>query len=901
MEGTVDNQFPSIDESLLNEIWDFIHPKDRHLFNRDYSNLDELMSKHEFRIHLVNNEFDLLSDNRDYLYKRIEKLTGLNSSLDKFLTESNGQRYTNLIDSSSYFDLSKKLSKTVKNTLPDMRKLFDEYKVTTLYNYRKILRAHNRLNKLKNCVPFLHIYGEMYCIREFLKMVDVPVVYRIVACSYGLQYAKSVSEKDARVVDTLFFNVLRDHFLRTIGKLMTNVFIKNQYKYNPCDKLLMLMIFGQTFEESCNYVIGFLKDELVSVTSLILKKYLMLESDDVGPRCVGLNKRDVAAQASLLPADLSLLVVCKILSEFIAFFQNLVSNLSYESRVIGPKHCKNFSTGSSNLDILLNGLKKADYHLHYGKCLDLFVHKFALLVETSFDILWKLVSNFNLNSLRDKNDVLKISLLILYYSTMQTSLNDTNGSDKFDHDCKYISLDTELISILNEHCNKNLLFLKEMEHSGPKTSLKNLENAVSTYMTNYSQSFTSECLENIAISLTNDTFERVVVNPVTLERFQMDLFCNIFKNYLTSGKLLRFSHFKFPTANPLLGWTPNSNFVTINVLDRLLTDLMSSNSQCTSEKGRNLGVLRLTRDYGGVYTLTSRMVLRAFEHYFKMILVHPTDFLEIMKNYTRILDRYIYTSVLSCRIDALVIQNLNRFNKVFGPQEMETYESISTCDTYRNERMEETSVSDPVRLCYVVNTVESCFTLLESLALVTNQNRHKDPEVARYLKQYYMERNEVIMELRVVLYHVVIYNVLRPALPSVALMKAVIEAKPLHIRTDVDKTFENFKKHLVALDEFLNSDRHTGFPVMVRLLLWDSIINVIKDSFKPLLNLFANNSNSELGRSMYKNYSETLGISIGIRAKYVDQVQMDHESHRSVIASIRTYYKLVEELVESLK
>ncbi|BAM38601.1 conserved hypothetical protein [Theileria orientalis strain Shintoku] len=901
MEGMADNQFPSVDEALLEEIWDFIHPKDRHLFHGACSNLDELIPKDEFRIHLVNNEFKLSSDNRDYLYKRIEKLTGLNSSLDKFLTESNGQRYTSLIDSSSYFDLSKKLSKAVKNTLPDVRRWFDEYKVTTLYNYRKILRAHTRLNKLKNCVPFLHIYREMYYVREFLKMVDVPVVYRIVACSYGLQYAKNVSEKDARVVDTVFFNVLREHFSRTIGKLMTNIFIKNQYKYNPCDKLLMLMIFGQTTEESCNYVIGLLKDELVSVTSLTLQKYLMMESDGVGLKCVGLNKRNVAAQASLLPPDLSLLVVCKILSEFIALFQNLVSSLSYESRVIDSKHCTNFSTGSSTLDVLLNGLKKADYRLCYKKCLDLFVHKFALLAETSFDILWKLVSNFNLNSLKDKNDVLKISLLILYYITLQSSLNDSNGADKYDHDCKYISLDPELITILSEHCNKNFFFLKDMETSGQKTSLNNLENAVSTYMNHYSQSFTSECLENIAISLTNDTFERVVVNPVTFERFQMDLFCNIFKNYLASGKLMRFGNFKFPAANPLLGWTPNSNFVTINVLDRLLTDPMTNYSQSSSENRREVGVLALTRDYGGVYTLTSRMVLRAFEQYFKMVLVHPKDFLGIMKHYTRILDRYMYASIRSCKVDALVIQNLKRFNKVFGQQEMETYESISTCDTYRNERMEETSVSDPLRLSYVVNAVESCFTLLESLALVTHQNRHKDPDSARYLKQYYRERNEVVMELRVVLYHVVVYNVLRPALPSVALMKAVIEAKPLHIPTDVDRTFENFKRHLVALDGFLTSDRHTGFPLMVRLLLWDSIINVIRDSFKPLLNLFANDSNSELGRSMHKNYSETLEISIGIRARHVDQVQVDHESHRSVIANIRTYYKLVEELVESLK
>eukprot|EP00375_Theileria_parva_P002920 XP_765601.1 hypothetical protein [Theileria parva strain Muguga] len=893
MDISDNHEFPSLDETLLDKIHGFIYPSERYLFN--LSNLDEEsefleeLTKNDFKIHLINKEFELSKGKLGSFYKRIESLSFLNSSLDKFLTESNESRYGKFMDTTFYTNFSNEFEKTVSENLPKMRKYFNEYKNSTLQNYTKILTGYKRLNSLKGYVSFLQHFEEMHIISEYSKKVYVPVIYRILSCVWGINKAKKVSESDPRVLETFFFNFLRDQFSRNTDKILTNIFVKNQYSYDPCDKLLILLILGQSSEKSCGYVIKFLKNELLSITSLTIQK-----------------KNDVSTQASLICPNLYLVVICKILSEYMSFFQNLTSNLNYESKIMRPSSSKGVNTHISRLNVLLKSFDKVDYYLYYRKSLDLFVSKLSLLGDYTFEILSKVLSSFNFNSIHESNDVLKILLLILYYKVLQTDLKVSTNKMEDASMYKHVGLDSELSEILDEFCTKNLAFAKEYGCKDSASGFEELERVISTIVSDYSGKLTSESLDNISISLANDKLERIVIDPFKLKNFKMDYFCKIFKSFINNGNFISFGNFKFTSQNPYLGWTPNLNFATVNI-----SQLNNLSGYFPGDENKP----RLFKNYGGVYTVTSKVLLTSYEKYLKLLFLNQRSCLDIAVNLTRVMDEFIRKNVYSCGLDHCVIENLKKFNKVLNStgEMTERLNRSSVCDTFRQENSEPYGISsssrtlsestkspsDLTRLSQVVNSVESSYTILESLIPLISQNSDKFPEFCKYLTEYYNERNEVISELRVMLYHISMYNLLRPKIPSIKLLQALTDNVPLH--TDLRKTFGDFNNHLMCLKEFIESADSGSFPIMVRVFIWDSVINVIKDSFKPIFNLLNNCSNSDLEKAITGKYSENLKLSTLIRARYVDQIITDYNEHRDEIASMSTYYSLVNKLISGLK
>uniref|UniRef100_A0A3B0MF49 Uncharacterized protein n=1 Tax=Theileria annulata TaxID=5874 RepID=A0A3B0MF49_THEAN len=909
MDISNNHGFPSIDEALLNKIVDFIHPRDRYLFQ--LTNLDKEteflkeLTKNDFKIHLINKEFEVSEDELEHFYKRIELLSFLNSSLDKFLTESNDNRYSKFMDTSFYTNFSTEFEKTVSKNLTETRRYFDEYKNSTLQNYTKILTGYKRLNNLKSYVPFLQHFKEMYLINEYSKKVNVPVIYRILSCVWGINKANKVSESDSRVLETFFFNYLKDQFSRNIDKFLTNIFVKNQFSYDACDKLLILLILGQSSEKSCDYVIKFLKNELLCITSLTIQKYLVLEEDVNKINSCGFRKNDVATQACLICPNLYLVVICKILSEYMSFFQNLTSNLNYESKIMRPSNSKGVNTYITRLNIFLKSFDRVDYYLYYRKSLDLFVSKLTLLADYTFDILSKVLSGFNFNSIHDSNDVLKILLLILYYKVLQTDLKGSGNKTEESSIYKHVGLDAELSEILDKFCTKNLAFVQEYECKDSSSGLEGLERVISTIVLDYVGKLTSESLDNISISMVSDKLERIVINPFPIKSFKMDYFCRIFKNFINNGNFISFGDFKFTSQNPYLGWTPNLNFATVNI-----SQLNNLNYSPGDENKA-----RLFKDYGGVYTVTSKVVLNSYEKYLKLMFLNQRSCVDVAMNLTRVIDEFIYNNVYSCGLDYCVIENLKKFKKVlnFQGKFSERLNGVGICDTFRQENFEPydvpissrtfsestKSTSDLTRLSQVVNSVESSYTILESLIPLISQNSDKFPEFCKYLTGYYNERIEVVSELRVMLYHIAIYNLLRPKIPSVKLLEALKDNEPLHI--DLDQMFGDFNNHLLFLKEFIESADSGSFPIMVCVFLWDSITNVLKDTFKPIFNLINKCSNSDLEKEMSKRYSENLKLSNLIRAKYVDRVKTDYNSHRDEIANMSTYYSLVDKLVSSLK
>ncbi|AFZ80543.1 hypothetical protein BEWA_034000 [Theileria equi strain WA] len=906
MEASKGRDSVTLPLNIPREVLRFMDVKDYSIFRDNETKKSDTIEVQDHRVDFIKAECAWLGNQPELLYGKIDDLANLSASLDKYLTECSSQRCNDLMNTSLYMNFRSKMSTISLASIKNLRKSFDDYKYSTVHDSAEIIKLYQRLETMRDARSLLNTIRTLYKLYENIRSSKTEKFHSIIVLASVLYHFEAVAKLDSRISSTIIFNTIKERLTYTCRNLINGLFFKCGTKFNLQQKVKLLLLLGQPPEYAAKNILGLLQTELISISSFVLQKYITAEhlvnlsQNEAFPHIVG--PRDISIQARMIGSNVLLLVICKLLSDYVSFFKKVFSELftlDEDSLFLTQdleKFSKLYNIPVENFPILsrLNDLPWIPFYSHVCSLIKRDVFHLAF---TTFEILTTILHNCNLSTLNDDNDIIKMALLLRFYiiyhdtNLSHTSHSPTNNFEPIDHN----NCTRDLIKILTTLSEIPLLHNGIDFNKSNNNALKTLEIIISTKL----ERCLDKCfMEDIQANFTSlETFDRI-------EHYSLGAFKDVFSaakhfSHIVNNMLVNTDNTVFSSTNPYHGWTPNAAFTGFNL--NISSPALHGNTHALQKTDTFLPKSFLSVNYGGLYTGSSKKLMEHFETFYRVMLVQPENAMEVVVRFTNMVDQFIYRSIHSCGIHTSVIETLDKFKNVFKMMRDKNpkvckFSSISTTSSidHNTTNLISGTNTNISQLYFSVNAIESGFTILESLRVLMENNTG---EVHRFLGEYYDERLGVIAELRSVVYYISMYNLLRPKLPTVKILQILKSSKIVDAGARIGRLFSEFEMHLNTIQNSLEGAGINSLPIIVKIHLWDSTTRVIKDSFKPVLDMANNDVNCHIQGLVNDGYAKALRITDAVCRRYIDNVKCDYLNNKTEIANMGTYHILVNKVI----
>ncbi|GIX65877.1 importin subunit beta-1 [Babesia caballi] len=913
----------------------------------------------------VENELDRLPFEGKWiaLRRRIEELVTAAAALDKHLAAITQRRHGELVVASVGATNATEVRKLCERNLPQLRRSFEAYSNSSLRNALSLPRAGAQLANIRRLSNLLANLDNLRGYGELVRRHDLDTHYRILAAAVAVDAIERVTACDPTAAKLVILRTMREAFTNRLQTMARNCAMKLDAGLGFASSVRLFHLLGLPPEAAAERVLCGYRRQLFGLLLSAVQRYANVDAGCSAPgsgrsnpdgfavtqesqaqsRCLS----ELARCARLLGPNMILLTICKALSEFATFFGSALAGL----RRVPPPGGSGASGVPDSLQPIhrhIAYLDESGMHSYFKSVSSLVRRNFVSVRAYACSLLATVIGDVNIAAAKDRNDYLKLGLLLRFFITAQTECISTLSAPP----AKGEEADSKLMCAMEDVAVRatdldgvrRVLFtsgtqaLATLAEDGFHCSLsdatsyvESLEEAIcAKLLTPYMERFYQETLEKLRMCAAGETYQRLQT-PDTAVCAGSDVFAlhRIFAERVRQSMECP-EGVRMCALNPYNGWTPSGAFIGVNIeswplgsplhrggsvesagrrdqrhsgtedgtpcsmqipgctrADSGTRDSQRSQPADTSDFSREER-LAACRNFGCVFTASSFTVWSQLPELFRVLVLQPQRAYLHLPKLLSAFDWLLMRSIRDCRVPPSQRQlpHLNEF--------MFEYRFVQTEPAPDAER--ETSLST---FSQRVNAAESVATLLE---LLRRRVEFGCQRCADVMEAYYDRRAPVLSDLRSAVYPLCMLSLLQKRLPAEGILELLNRdggAVP-ELCSDITEFLSAFAEHVRHVREFVEAADGGSIPLPVKALLWRHAYLMAAGALRPVLDFVNRRSvHYDIASAVTGGCEWAVERVMNVYRSYRGAAQAEWARHRHLVAHLAAYESLVHEMANS--
>ncbi|GFE55301.1 tRNA(Ile)-lysidine synthetase, putative [Babesia ovis] len=802
------------------------------------------------------------------LRRRIEYLETTAATVDKHMAELAQSRHSDLVSASICATQSKAIKAICEREIPRLRRSFDAYASSSLRNGMSIPRAMSQIASLNKVKEMLMQVSQLRKLRDLVRSHASDPLDRICAAAVALHTIDMVISNNAVAVQWKMLHRLKQWFTIRLHTLINNSTAKLGLGFS--DSVRLLYTLGVEPGAAASRLLSEYRRNMFAIVLSTLQRYINADASYSDPRLSGRSTSvpsplgqqtasDIGHWARTLGPNMILLTVCKVLADLTLFLDSVVQDLKQQP-VPPPPLDPTAPVSNGAAASPMDKMDDSRFYRYHQRTLYLVSQEFVSLRAYACSLLTALLSDVNIAAAKDRNDYIKLALLLRFFLTVQLECisqpgvspateDDSDDSESTRAAEDDVTDNTPTLGVRSVLRINGQLMLnaspKDDFHCGKGESyiyLEALEAVIHTrLLVPYMEHFYRDMVEKLRMCAAGDTGQRIFSPTGTLSE-SCDFYAldNLFIGRVRAN-IRTDDGITVCTLNPYNGWTPSSAFLGIH-LDNWVPRLRTSETDVqVNPHGHNQTTEQvspletaclpamskddwsfLCHEFGCVLTSSSFTFWSHLAAVFRVMALQPQK-------------AYLCVQKLMAAFDWLLLRKI-RECQVHAERE---FPALTRFMVEQQKHNNDTSpIADDIGTLSIlarrVNAVESMSCLLEMLRHKVEFNCRRCSEV---VEAHYAQTVKVVNDLRAAVYSRCMLSLLDKRLPAEGILQLLQQdgLNPHQASREILDMVSMFNKHLKTVQDFIENADGGSIPLPVKALLWRYGRHIVMGAMQSVL------------------------------------------------------------------